>query len=165
MTAQVESRELSLEAADNTRLGNFAGPMEQKLSQIAGIEHVYSVSRPGMAVFTVQFKVGEGRTELRPGEITDRLRLTNPLPAGPAGGEATLGELAGIGIDPGGQAQFVLDLLELVWLAWAGDPGQGPLALPLGRQQHDRQPGVLLPSRDLRARAADSAGLRPTVVW
>jgi len=38
-----------------------AGPMEQRLSQIAGIEHVYSVSRPGMAVFTVQFKVGVER--------------------------------------------------------------------------------------------------------
>ena len=34
MTAQVESRELSLEAADNTRLGNFAGPMEQNLRHV-----------------------------------------------------------------------------------------------------------------------------------
>ncbi len=40
-----------------------AGPAEQVLSQIAGIEHVYSVSRPGMAVLTVQFKVGEDRTQ------------------------------------------------------------------------------------------------------
>ena len=38
-----------------------AGPMEQQLSQIAGIEHVYSVSRPGVAVLTVQFKVGVER--------------------------------------------------------------------------------------------------------
>jgi len=34
-------------------------PAEQVLSRIAGIEHVYSVSRPGMAVITVQYKVGE----------------------------------------------------------------------------------------------------------
>ncbi len=34
MTAQIESRELSLEAADNTRLGNFAGPMEQNLRHV-----------------------------------------------------------------------------------------------------------------------------------
>ncbi|MCF8178678.1 MAG: efflux RND transporter permease subunit [Sulfuritalea sp.] len=34
-------------------------PAEQVLSRIAGIEHIYSVSRPGMAVITVQFKVGE----------------------------------------------------------------------------------------------------------
>ncbi|MCC6200555.1 MAG: efflux RND transporter permease subunit, partial [Moraxellaceae bacterium] len=38
-----------------------AGPMEQRLSQIAGLDHVYSVSRPGVAVFTVQFKVGVER--------------------------------------------------------------------------------------------------------
>ncbi len=40
-----------------------ARPAEQVLSQIAGIEHTYSVSRPGMAVMTVQFKVGVPRTE------------------------------------------------------------------------------------------------------
>ena len=40
-----------------------AGPAEQVLSQIANVEHVMSVSRPGMAVVTVQFEVGIGRTE------------------------------------------------------------------------------------------------------
>jgi len=40
-----------------------AGPAEQVLGQIAGLEHVMSVSRPGMAVLTVQFKVGVPRTE------------------------------------------------------------------------------------------------------
>jgi multidrug efflux pump subunit AcrB len=35
-----------------------ARPGEQVLSRIAGVEHVYSVSRPGMAVITVQFEVG-----------------------------------------------------------------------------------------------------------
>ncbi|HJV73312.1 MAG TPA: efflux RND transporter permease subunit [Noviherbaspirillum sp.] len=38
-------------------------PGEQVLSQIAGVEHVMSVSRPGIAVITVQFKVGVPRTE------------------------------------------------------------------------------------------------------
>ncbi|MFP5462824.1 MAG: efflux RND transporter permease subunit, partial [Gammaproteobacteria bacterium] len=38
-------------------------PAEQVLSQIAGIEHTYSVSRPGMAVLTVQFEVGVPRSE------------------------------------------------------------------------------------------------------
>ena len=38
-------------------------PGEQVLSQMAGVEHVMSVSRPGMAVLTVQFKVGVPRTE------------------------------------------------------------------------------------------------------
>jgi multidrug efflux pump subunit AcrB len=40
-----------------------AGPAEQVLAQIAGVEHVMSVSRPGLAVVTVQFKVGVPRTE------------------------------------------------------------------------------------------------------
>ena len=40
-----------------------AGPAEQVLAQISGIEHVMSVSRPGIAVITVQFKVGVPRTE------------------------------------------------------------------------------------------------------
>ena len=38
-------------------------PAEQVLSQMAGTEHVMSLSRPGMAVITVQFKVGVPRTE------------------------------------------------------------------------------------------------------
>ena len=40
-----------------------ATPAEQVLSQITGVEHVMSVSRPGMAVITVQFKVGVPRIE------------------------------------------------------------------------------------------------------
>jgi multidrug efflux pump subunit AcrB len=36
---------------------------EQAMSEIEGIEHVYSVSRAGMSVLTVQFKVGERRTD------------------------------------------------------------------------------------------------------
>ncbi len=40
-----------------------AAPAEHVLSQIQGIEHTYSVARPGVAVLTVQFKVGVPRTE------------------------------------------------------------------------------------------------------
>ena len=40
-----------------------ASPAEQVLSQMVGVEHVMSVSRPGVAVLTVQFKVGVPRTE------------------------------------------------------------------------------------------------------
>jgi len=39
-----------------------ATPAEQVISEISGIEHVYSTSTPGMAVLTVQFLVGENRT-------------------------------------------------------------------------------------------------------
>jgi multidrug efflux pump subunit AcrB len=38
-----------------------ATPAEQVLSQVQGLEHVYSVSRPGVAILTVQYKVGVGR--------------------------------------------------------------------------------------------------------
>jgi multidrug efflux pump subunit AcrB len=38
-------------------------PAEQVIAQIAGLEHVYSVSKPGGALVTAQFKVGVSRTE------------------------------------------------------------------------------------------------------
>jgi multidrug efflux pump subunit AcrB len=40
-----------------------ATPAEQVLAQMSGVEHVFSVSRPGMAVLTVQFEVGVPRTQ------------------------------------------------------------------------------------------------------
>ena len=39
-----------------------AAPLEQVLAQIEGVKHTYSVSRPGMAVLTIQFEVGQDRT-------------------------------------------------------------------------------------------------------
>ncbi len=36
---------------------------EKILSEIKGVDHIYSVSRPGMSVLTIQFEVGEPRTE------------------------------------------------------------------------------------------------------
>jgi multidrug efflux pump subunit AcrB len=38
-------------------------PAEQILSELEGLKHIYSVSRPGMSVLTVQFEVGEDRTQ------------------------------------------------------------------------------------------------------
>ena len=35
-------------------------PAEQVVSQVTGIDHVYSVTQPGLAVLTVQFKVRAG---------------------------------------------------------------------------------------------------------
>jgi len=40
-----------------------ATPAEQVISEIEGIDHVYSTSTPGMAVLTVQFLVGQNRTD------------------------------------------------------------------------------------------------------
>nr|WP_240125802.1 efflux RND transporter permease subunit [Thermomonas alba] len=38
-----------------------ATPLEQKLSEIEGVKHVYSISRPGVAALTVEFEVGVPR--------------------------------------------------------------------------------------------------------
>lgn len=38
-------------------------PAEQVLSEIDGLEHIYSTSQPGMATLAIQFKVGEDRTQ------------------------------------------------------------------------------------------------------
>jgi multidrug efflux pump subunit AcrB len=40
-----------------------ATPAEQVIAQIHGLDHVFSVSRPGQAIITAQFKVGVPRTE------------------------------------------------------------------------------------------------------
>jgi multidrug efflux pump subunit AcrB len=40
-----------------------ATPAEQVLGKMAGVEHVMSMSRPGVAMLTVQFKVGVARTD------------------------------------------------------------------------------------------------------
>ena len=41
----------------------IATPAEQVLAQMTGVEHVFSVSRPGIAVLTVQFEVGVPRID------------------------------------------------------------------------------------------------------
>lgn len=38
-------------------------PAEQVLSEIDGIKHVYSTSRPGLSILTVRYKVGENRID------------------------------------------------------------------------------------------------------
>src|SRR5512144_1159530 len=48
-------------AADVEQL--VAIPAEQVLSQIQGLEHVWSVSRPGEAMITIQYKVGVKRND------------------------------------------------------------------------------------------------------
>jgi multidrug efflux pump subunit AcrB len=40
-----------------------ATPAEQVIGQIQGLEHVFSISKPGLAIVTAQFKVGVPRTE------------------------------------------------------------------------------------------------------
>jgi multidrug efflux pump subunit AcrB len=40
-----------------------ASPMEKVLGEIAGVEHIASASRPGLAVLSIQFEVGEPRND------------------------------------------------------------------------------------------------------
>ncbi|MGB8326400.1 MAG: efflux RND transporter permease subunit [Steroidobacteraceae bacterium] len=40
-----------------------ASPMEKVLGEISGVEHIYSASTPGLATLSIQFKVGERRTD------------------------------------------------------------------------------------------------------
>lgn len=41
----------------------IATPAEQVVSEISGLKHVYSVSKPELAIITAQFEVGENRTD------------------------------------------------------------------------------------------------------
>jgi multidrug efflux pump subunit AcrB len=41
----------------------IAEPMEQVLAEISGVKHLYSVSRPGIAVVTVEYRVGVSRND------------------------------------------------------------------------------------------------------
>ena len=50
--------------ASSTQVENLvATPMEKVLGEISGVKHIYSVSRPGMAVLTVQYEVGIHRND------------------------------------------------------------------------------------------------------
>jgi multidrug efflux pump subunit AcrB len=40
-----------------------SAPAEQIMSEISGVKHVYSLSRPGLSVLTVEYEVGEDRTQ------------------------------------------------------------------------------------------------------
>lgn len=90
-----------------------ARPAEQVLSQIAGIEHTYSVARPGLAVLTVQFKVGVPRTEAL-------VRLYDVLNANQDWLPRDLGTLAPI-VKPKG----IDDVPVLAITLWSKEPQSG----------------------------------------
>ena len=50
-----------------------ATPMEKVLGEIAGVKHIYSVSRPGLAVLTVQYEVGIHRNDATTRSIQIRI--------------------------------------------------------------------------------------------
>jgi multidrug efflux pump subunit AcrB len=89
-----------------------ARPAEQVLSRIAGIEHVYSVSRPGMAVITVQYQVGED-------PIQALVRLYDTINSNRDWISANLG----VG-DPIVKPKGIDDVPIVTLTFWSADPGR-----------------------------------------
>lgn len=92
-------------------------PLEQKLAEIEGIKHIYSISRPGMAVLTVEYTVG---VERQPAIV----RLYNQvfsnqdwMPAGVGVGQPLIKPK---GID---------DVPVMSLTLWTDDPGRGAAEL------------------------------------
>ena len=95
----------------------IATPAEQVLAQMLGVEHVMSVSRPGMAVLTVQFAVGVPRTEALV-RLHDSLRSNADwLPRGLGAQEPIIRPK---GID---------DVPVVTLTLFSDDPDSGPFAL------------------------------------
>jgi len=90
-----------------------ATPMEQVLGEIAGVKHIYSVSSPGLAVLTVQFKVGEPRSEAI-------VRLYNAIYSNADWRPANLGVLQPL-VKPGG----IDDVPILALTLWSRDQQRG----------------------------------------
>ncbi len=92
-------------------------PAEQVLGQIDNVEHVMSVSRPGLAILTVQFEVGVPRTEAL-------VRLYNTVHSNRDWLPANLGTLEPL-IKPKG----IDDVPILSLTLWSADQATGAAAL------------------------------------
>jgi multidrug efflux pump subunit AcrB len=94
-----------------------AFPLEQTLAEIEGVKHVYSVSRPGAAVITVEFEVGVPRRDaivrLYNQVYSHQDRIPAALGAGPA-------LVRPMGID---------DVPVMSLTLWTDDPARGATAL------------------------------------
>ncbi|MCF1183875.1 efflux RND transporter permease subunit [Marichromatium gracile] len=99
-----------------------SGPAEQVLAEIQGIEHIYSVSRPGMAVLTVQYEVGEDNTDAVVRLFSKVLSNQDWLPQNLGVGSAIVKPK---GID---------DVPILTATLWSDDPAVG--AFELGQVAH-----------------------------
>ena len=92
-------------------------PLEQVLAEIEQVEHIYSVSQPGMAVFTIQFKVNVPRQ-------TALLRLYNAIYSNADWRPQGLG-LGPILVKPKG----IDDVPILALTLWSDKPDWDPMAL------------------------------------
>lgn len=92
-------------------------PAEQVLSEIEGVKHIYSISRPGMAVLTVEYEVGEDRTQAI-------VRLYNAVFSNQDWLPPNLGTLTPV-IKPKG----IDDVPIVAATLWTQDPNKGALEL------------------------------------
>jgi len=94
-----------------------ASPLEQRLAGIQGIKHVYSVSRPGLALLTVEFKVGVPRQAALVrlySQVFENLDLWPP----------------GLGVgQPLVRARGIDDVPVMALTLWSDDPNTGPVQL------------------------------------
>lgn len=88
-------------------------PMERIIGEISDVKHIFSVSRPGMGVITVQFEVGEPRTEAV-------VRLYNAIYSNQDWRPSGLGVLPPL-VKPGG----IEDVPILSLTLWSRDPSVG----------------------------------------
>lgn len=88
-------------------------PAQQVLSEIEGLEHVYSVSQPGLSVITVQYQVGEPRTDAI-------VRLYNQV----FSNQDWLPQGLGVG-QPIIKPKGIDDVPILAFTLWTKDPARG----------------------------------------
>jgi multidrug efflux pump subunit AcrB len=94
-----------------------AFPLSQKLSEIEGVKHVYSVIRPGMATITVEFVVGEPRREAIVRLYNQVFSNRDWVPPGLGVGAPLVRPM---GID---------DVPVMALTLWSDDPARGPTEL------------------------------------
>ena len=95
----------------------IASPAEQVLDEIEGIKHVFSTSMPGMAVLTVQYEVGENRTDAIVRLYSKIMSNQDWLPGGTGAGTPI--------VKPKG-----IDDVPIVTVTlWSDDDDQGAFAL------------------------------------
>ena len=104
-----------------------ATPMEKVLGEISGVKHIYSVSRPGLAVLTVQYEVGIHRNDAI-------VRLYNAVYSNQDWRPAGVGILQPL-IKPKG-----IDDVPIVTLTlWSRDPALGAHELGQDRPRHESE--------------------------
>ena len=88
-----------------------ATPLEQSLSEVEGVKHVYSTSRPGMALVTVEYQVGVARQAAIVRTWNQVLSRADRMPAGLGIGQPLVRPM---GID---------DVPVMALTLWSDDPG------------------------------------------